>query len=496
MSEWFQRQFGDRGEFALIVSLGVDPHPSGQVARDLPWGSLEIWARGRCLTESILEGSVSQGVRWNLLPVLEWLLEVGIRLVNEDPYPRFSKGRAVSDGSSWYDATLSPPMLSPEAERRWFLRRSEWRHHHALRRAAEGVALPNVVFRRLGDHVEVSWDNESWAPPRSNLRFVEPRGRVLTQASQFGAVIQEALVEVLTALLKRTGHAEFQTLYARATALKATETDWRWLVHRPTAALIRSEMPALCKSLDEATARDRVGLYVPHTPETLMLRHVRLIRKQDVDAVLRVAALLPEQPIAADLRTLVRPRPASSERPWEEGNDYAELVRDQLGWGTQPIPDLGAWLEDHGISVPLHDLGLPASMAVFSKRTDDARAMVHVNPHTSQIRKETGLATGLGHILLDDGLVSVDGDWEHWPTSARARAFGVALMLPEDGIRQLLSDATSVGVDEVRHVMHLYRSGPWATTYRLRNLGLITPDEQMELAQAVSHSGDPPRAFT
>lgn len=486
MSEWFQRQFGDRSEFAIIVSLGVDPHPRGEVARDHTWGSLEIWAQGRCLTESVLDGSVSPGVRWNLLPVLEWLLEVGIRLVNEDPYPRFSKGRDVSDGTSWYDATLSPPMLSPEAERRWFLRRSEWRHHHALRRAAEDLALPNVVFRRLGDHVEVSWDNDSWSPPRRNLRFVERRGRVLTAAGRFGGVVREALVEVLSALVKKTGDAHLTALFARADAFRATDADWRWLVHRPTAELIRTEMPQLRKRLDEATARGLDGIYVPHTPETMVLRHVRLDRKQDVDAVLRAAALLPSQPLAAALQALIRPLPASNERPWEEGNEYAEVVREELGWGTDPLPDLASWMTAHGVAVPAGDLGLPAAMAILSERTDDARAMVHVNPRASRIRKETGLATALGHVLLDDGVVSVDGDWEHWPTSARARAFGVALMLPEDGVRELLRDSTSIGVDEVREVMHRYRSGPWATTYRLKNLGLITPDEQMELGHAVS----------
>src|SRR5690606_7778077 len=143
---------------------------------------------------------------WSTLPVLEWLLEVGIRLVNEDPYPRFSKGRDVGDGSGWYNATLSPPVLSAEAERRWFLRRSEWRHHHALRRAAEDVALPNVVFKRLGDQVEVSWDNESWGAPRHGLQFVETRGRELVSAASFGGVIRETLVEVLSSLAKKTSN--------------------------------------------------------------------------------------------------------------------------------------------------------------------------------------------------------------------------------------------------------------------------------------------------
>lgn len=487
MSEWFQRQFGDRGEFALCISLGTDPHPSGQVELDLTWGTLEIWARNRCLTASVSDGVVAQGVRWSLLPIFEWFLEVGIRLVNEDPYPRFSKGCDVGDASAWFDATLTPPILSPDAERRWFLRRSEWRHHHALRRSAENVALPNVVFRRLGENIEISWDNESWCSPRPDLYFVEKRGRELVPALAFANVLRAALVEVLAELARKTSNQVLVRLASHAADLRAEDDDWRWLIHRPTAKTICDGMPQLKERLDRTTSVGAKGLYVPHSAETLVLRHVRLEQKRDIEAVLQVAQYLPHAPVVAALQALVRPSPAANERPWEEGNEYAESVRDALGWGDEPLPDLAAWMTSVHIDIPSQDLGLPSSVAVVAKRTDDLRMMVHVNPAgASRMKRETGLATALGHVLLDEVSVSVDGDWEHWPTSARARAFGVALTLPEDGVRAVLGGATSIGADEVRAVMRRYRSGPWATTYRLKNLGLITPDEQIELVQAIA----------
>ena len=102
------------------------------------------------------------------------------------------------------------------------------------------------------------------------------------------------------------------------------------------------------------------------------------------------------------------------------------------------------------------------------------------------MKRETGLATALGHVLLDDAPVAIDGEWEHWPTSARARAFGVALTLPEDGVRDLLGTTRVIGTDEVRTLMQRFGSGAYSTTYRLKNLGLISRDEAMELAHAVS----------
>lgn len=485
MNDWCQRQFGDRREFALSIALGVDPHPSGTPEQDNCWGQLEVWTAGRCLTRNVSESGVNHGVRWSLLPVLEWLLSVGLRLVNEDPYPRFSKGIDVPDGSAWYDATLQPPALHAEAEQRWFLRRSEWRHHHALRRAAHDVALPNVVFRRTGHYTEVSWDNESWSPPRRDLVFVERRGRELVQADRFAEVLQHMLVDVLRALVERTENGRLRDLCEQAQALHAHEQDWRWLVHRPTAELIRREMPELAHRLDSSVRQHAMGLYVPHTKETEILRLVRLERADDVAAVLRLSQQLPERPIEPVLRDLVRPRPAASERPWEEGNEYAEIVRDALGWGNEPLPDLAEWMRDHGLAVPEQDLGVPPVVSVLAERSDDARALVHVNPRgTSTTKRETGLATALGHVLLDDTPVAMDGDWEHWPTAARARAFGVALTLPEEGVRDLIGSSRVIDRAKVRDLMQRFGSGALATAFRLNHLGLISHEEAMELVQA------------
>jgi len=487
MNEWYQRQFGDRGQFAVLVALGVDPHPGGRAERDLAWGTLELWADGRCLTRNVSDNGVSDGVRWTLWPVLEWLLGVGLRLVNEDPYPRLSKSLDVPDACAWYDATLHPPMLDDDAEKRWFLRRSEWRHHHALRRAAEDVALPNVVFRRLGDDTEISWDNAAWSTSHRGLDFVERRGQRLVPADTFAGVVTSALVDVLRALAERSGEPRVQELHRQAAALGAAAEDWKWLVHRPTAEVIRDQMPHLARRLDSAVSAHAAGIYVPHTPETHVLRLVRLERVADVEAVLHASQRLPDQPVHAALEALVRPRPAAIERPWEEGNEYAEVVRDALGWGIDPLPNLARWMSAQGVAVPEQDLGLPPVVSVLAGRSDDVRALVHVNPRgASKVKRETGLATALGHVLLDDAPVTMDGEWEHWPTAARARAFGVALTLPEDGVRDLLGGAGRVGPDEIRGLMDRYGSGAFATAYRLKNLGLISREEARELAYAAS----------
>jgi len=107
--------------------------------------------------------------------------------------------------------------------------------------------------------------------------------------------------------------------------------------------------------------------------------------------------------------------------------------------------------------------------------------MAAVNPGAdSSLRRETGLAAALGHILMDPVPFSVDGPWEHWPSAARARAFGAMLLMPEGGLRDLLSGKTVIDAADVARVMERFGTGPHATTYHLKNLGFI--DEERRAA--------------
>lgn len=94
----------------------------------------------------------------------------------------------------------------------------------------------------------------------------------------------------------------------------------------------------------------------------------------------------------------------------------------------------------------------------------------------------------MGHVLMDLPGVSVDGIGEHWPTAARARAFGVMLLLPEEGIRETLSQRVrSIDSEAVVKLMDTYRTGPYATTYHLLNLGLIDDERRYQILGELAH---------
>ncbi|WP_437733537.1 hypothetical protein [Sorangium sp. So ce1335] len=479
MSDWYARQFGDRERFAISVSLGRDPHPIGDAAVDSSWGGISLWIRGRCLTRSVsTEGGVCDEVRWNLVSIIRWFLDVGVRLVNEEPFPEAATSDSVRDACDWINTTETPLVtLSAAEEDEWFLRRSDWRQHHSLRRAAVDVALPNVFVRRLGDFVEVSWDNETWAAPKSGLSFVEQRGTEIVPSSTVALQLSSALVDVTRALADRHPDVpEFVQLASAATELRADDEDWRWLVHAPTARVICAELRELYERLIHHTRTQRDGLYVPHAPETLVLRHARLVSTREVTSLLEASKMYSPRPMSEHLCRLIQPAHPSASRPWVEGYEKALDLREALGWGNEPAPDLRVWMSSNHVSVKEKELS--TTVDLVTRKTAD-RASAVVNPQTSSnIRREIGYATVLGHILFDDAPVAVDGAWEHWPTAARARAFAAMLLMPDDGVRDVLAGRQAIDASDVRRVMQRFNTGPYATTYHLKNRGFIPDDER------------------
>lgn len=479
MSDWYGRQFGDREHLALGLSFGRTPHPGDQPALDATWGGLSLWVRGRCLTRNVSDDSgVSDEVRWSLLSVLDWLAHVGVRLINEEPFPLGSASERVRDGCDWINETEVPMLTLSEAEEdSWFATRSEWRNHHALRRAAVDVALPNVVLRRLGDALEVSWDNETWGSSRPDISFVERRGTERVSARAASDALTEALRDVSSILLAKTDEPELKQLAARIASSIPNAEDWKWLVHQQTAAVIKGELGALHQRLiRNADPRGR-GFFIPHTLETMALRQVRLGSAAEVEAFLRASTPTLDLKIGASLQQLIKPEAAPAVEGWRVGYDRALEIRDVLGWGDDPAPDLREWLsrENVGISMPR----LSSSIDVISNRTQDGRALAVINPQGgSPLRRETGLASALGHIIMDDAGVWVEGTWEHWPTAARARAFGVMLLLPDGGVRKLLAGRDHIDASDVHRVMDHFKTGPHATTYHLKNRGFIANEER------------------
>jgi len=94
------------------------------------------------------------------------------------------------------------------------------------------------------------------------------------------------------------------------------------------------------------------------------------------------------------------------------------------------------------------------------------------------------LASALGHLLLDLPLDrpfgTVSSPWAHWPSVARAKAFGAWLLMPSPAVRAL---AVKHGepVDLARAVMERFGTTPTLTAWHLYNLRLIDDDDRVPI---------------
>lgn len=476
MTHWFKQLFGDAASFGVDVGFEVDPHSNGK-ADDLvsSWGSLEVWVDGRCLTRFSADHGLGDAVQWTLLPFLEWLAENLIALLNEEPLPLSVAADEVRDAADWLLASERPvATLSDLEEDSWFERRDRWRRRHALRQGFLDAAFPQILMRRCGSRVELSWDNLRWATPRRGLAFAEQRGTRYVDLDLAARVLRSALVESAGRLADRAPSDRTASLLKAANGLRAGPDTWRGLIHPETGAALVERFPECAARLGDLSG---VDLVVPHRLETLVLRHLRSVAEDEIGAILASLDLSTNQDGTGaldDLREAELPNPES---PWEDGYERALSVRRRLGLDDRCPADASQHLS--ALGAVTHSADVSGADLIVVRR---GAPRVLTNPGARARRRETGAATALGHLLMDFEEASVDGTFEHWPTSARARAFGAMFLMPEQGVRAVISTTPSPSpVERVARVMKHYGTGLTSTAWHLRNLRIMSEDEHEEV---------------
>ena len=154
----WERLAGDTSRFGVRMAFLDDPD-DGEAAdsdQSISWGGFQIWVRGVNLCAHLELSMRVDHVYWYLLRLLEWFTrnwdallrreerlpcgspeDTGWCALRNDPVPSFAMDESQEDGRAV----------------EW----QQWWSRHALCAAREGGVFPDVVFRRVGDAVEVSW---------------------------------------------------------------------------------------------------------------------------------------------------------------------------------------------------------------------------------------------------------------------------------------------------------------------------------------------------
>lgn len=221
----------------------------------------------------------------------------------------------------------------------------------------------------------------------------------------------------------------------------------------------------------------------PDTDETLPSRR-RMRQMLEVEASLASATgLRASRPTSSGQNVLAAIRQEeipSGRAPWRVGEDLANLVRQGLGLGRAPIADVAELAEQHfGLDV----LAWPTGKAVSGLCAHgEGIAMMLVSSAFPRGHQRFTAAHELAHHLLRDPReIVVDSDLYDAtsPMEKRANAFAAALLMPAEGLHDVVAGRL---VDEtvLAELMRHFGVSFSALLYRLASsaVGLLRASER------------------
>jgi Zn-dependent peptidase ImmA (M78 family) len=451
-----------------------------------------------------------------MLPFLEWLADVWDPLLHEERLPDRNIGDTAAESLV---LTRNAPALAAEIdisewEGEWY----EWRRRHSLRAARSGGLFPNIVFRRLHDYVEISWDDEPSAGTPSGFRFSLGQGSALLDPEDVANPLYELAVGAVSYLEGVAPNSErLEALKIRLQELSnpnQRENRLRWLAGLPAdvltadrlkgvpgdhfkasweriltilvgsrrkdavqAALATEEAPIVligsCQaallfgSVDPAISEDDVYTLA----EVLLKQYSRTERDLELDKL--------SKSIPPDEGSLI----------WEQGYDLAESLHDVLAL-------TGDWVDVRSV---LRNLGIHQ----LRRELDDTniRGCSIVGPQhtpTVVINKSSGfsgtaaavrftLAHELCHLLYDRSqgkrLAIASGPWAPRSVEKRANAFAAMFLMPPYLVERAIADSPDpiTELSGVRAVARKLNVSMVAAIEHLYNLTLMTEIERDRL---------------
>jgi Zn-dependent peptidase ImmA (M78 family) len=518
MTVRWEKFAGRTDVFAIRLSFSPDPDEGIAINPEeaASWGRLQLWVKGQNLCAHVDQGELLEGVHWYMLPFLEWLTEAWNPLLHEERLPNRNVGDTAVESLM---LTRNAPALAAEVdistwEQEWY----EWGRHHALRAARSGGLFPNIVFRRLHDYIEISWDDEPTAGTPSGFRFSLGQGSALLDPEDVANPLYELTADAIRYLEELMPKSE------RLAALKVRlqdlgkpyqrENRLRWLVGLPAHALtverfkgvsdgqfkaswervlniLRHSRPR--QAGEAALATEETSLVVVGSCQAALLFGSVAPTISEAD-VYTLAEVLLKQYSRADrnqeLEKLSRSIPPDEGALiWEQGYDLAESLHDVL--------DLtGEWVDVRSV---IRNLGIHE----LRRKLDDAniRGCSIVGPEhkpTVVINKSSSYSTSaaavrftlaheLCHILYDRShgkrLAMASGPWAPRSIEKRANAFAAMFLMPPYLIERAIADSPDpiTELEGARTVARKLRVSTFAAIEHLYSLTLMTEIERDKL---------------
>lgn len=178
------------------------------------------------------------------------------------------------------------------------------------------------------------------------------------------------------------------------------------------------------------------------------------------------------------------PNPSSWTHAKNQGRKLARIERDRLELADEPIGDFSKFLESIGVRCAFGRLPGGTSGAAFS--SFGFGPLVLINAYEGKGRRNFSGAHEYAHLLLDgiySSSISRTGNQDQL-VEQRANAFAGHFLMPEDGLRRLVSShAGDVTYEDVATAaQHFSVSWP-AALRQLQTIGLVNPNRAEHLVR-------------
>ena len=147
-------------------------------------GYFEFWVDDKPLCCFYKDGKKEQ-YKWELSYIVNWLIENEQYILNEIEFPL-----QVDANSSIKFLDKSGEFDSDNMEEfdRWFEKRQDWYFRHSWYSNRAGSFLSDIMFRRVGEKIEIEWDNTVLY---KGIEFISPKGIYYIDISIFKQIVNE-----------------------------------------------------------------------------------------------------------------------------------------------------------------------------------------------------------------------------------------------------------------------------------------------------------------
>lgn len=505
------RSFGTHTRLGFDVEVARGP-PESVARRDYDFPAtarVSIWVKGKNLAATTSEaGPLLDAFDWGISPILEWFARNWIPILYEESLPGPSRGLDAASAIirlrelAAEDSDIDAGIRRSSAIHSWWLR-------HSIQSARDGGVIPNILFRRLGDDLEVSWD-ESQAVPGTERQFVERRGfalfPIVDAVGTVGAFLRDTAFRVLTLAADRADiPTEFREIVDKTSEIPSLSDAIPWMAGVRARLELTDQAPGVEVGRAEedliasAPPSHEGGVYLQTAPTLLFSSISPRITSADVEGIRGVLSEAEEEPeFGSELhRHAHRVEPEPWTPPWRQGESLAAAVRAELEIGVRETFDSAQVFDSLGIRRTTVGLSDPEIRAITVTLPGHS-PIVAINSgsrfFTAAHAVEMDYAHELCHVLFDQPygkpLGVASGPWAPRYVEQRANSFAANLRLPRDALRELPHgvDAIAKFQREFNRLMERFGVGRTVATWQLYHAGLISPDERIRLLGEVGSS--------